>query len=388
MLKKEKPYNILLLMGTSHGYGRQLIKGLSAYLAEHGHDADFEFRGYSEPLPAWVQNWKGDGVIVRDNSPETFALLQQKGIPSVTVNCMNHPSDLDVDEEAVAEMAVQHFAERGIYHLAYFALSDPYWTRKRGTAFQQKALQKGYPFFSYIRHATDTAPFSAWPVAEQRKLARWLQQLPKPVGLLAAYDLHARQILQVCETQKIAIPNEIAVLGINNEEWFCEMQHPPLSSILQNGLRVGYEAARLLCHKIEGKPTPSLPLLFPPVSVELRRSTDVIAIQDQDLAEALRIIRTQIGTGLQVNDIVTQIGLSRRTLERKFKQMFGRTIGEEILQERLKQSKILLRETDDKIGVIAKRLGFSSHTHMNHAFLAEMRITPSEYRSRFRFDYE
>ncbi|MDO4585175.1 MAG: DNA-binding transcriptional regulator [Planctomycetia bacterium] len=388
MVKKKKNYKILLLMGTSHGYGRQLIKGLSAYLAEQGHDADFEFRGYCEPIPTWVQNWKGDGVIVRDNSPETFTLLQEMGIPSVTVNCLNHPSDLDVDEEAVAEIAVQHFAERGICHFAYFALCDQFWTRKRESAFQQKAKQKGSPFFSYIRHATDTAPFAAWPVAEQKKLARWLQKLPKPVGLLAAYDLHARQILQVCESQNIAIPNEIAVLGINNEEWFCGMQRPPLSSILQNGLRVGYEAARLLCHKIEGKSTPPLPLLFPPVSVELRRSTDVIAIQDEDLAEALRLIRTQIGRGIQVSDLVEQIGLSRRTLERKFKQMFGHTIGEAIHQERLKQSKILLRETDDKIGTIAKRLGFSSHTHMNHAFLAEMRISPSEYRNRFRFDYE
>ncbi len=371
---------VLLLMGTSHGYGRLLIDGITQYLYEHGCNVDFELRGHLEPIPPWVKNWRGDGIIVRHNAAKTFELLERMKIPYIRLNCPDHPSDIDVDEDALGELAVRHFMERGVQNFAFFSQCDHYWTQRRCDGFLRQVHRVGKECSVFVRPSADTAPFLTWEPKLQAKLIRWLHELPKPVGLLASYDFHARQVMEVCQSEGIAIPNEISVLGINNEEWFCRIQNPPLSSIIQNGLRAGYEAARLLCLKMEGKPLPPLPVLFPPIGVETRISTDLIAVQDEDAAEALRFIRREGTNGISIDEIVEHIGLSRRTLERKYRQEFGRTLGEDLMRIKIERAKTMLRETDFPIGNIAIQLGFCSHAYFIHVFRQISGVTPTEFR--------
>ena len=225
-------------------------------------------------------------------------------------------------------------------------------------------------------------PVCIWAKREQRELIEWLRSLPYPTGLMTAYDMHAKQVLELCQQEGIRIPDQIAVLGINNEEWFCRMQSPPLSSIIQNGKRTGYESSRLLLKMIRGAKLPKLPLLFPPIGVKTRQSTDLVAIPDEDIAQALRIIRQNTKDGVTINDVVDQVGLSRRTLERKFKKYYSRTIGEEIIHQRLAAAKELLRATDMPIGNICMNLGFCSHSYFVHLFRERIGVTPTEYRAQ------
>lgn len=382
--KKKTTARILLLMGTSHGYGRDLIDGITQFLFESGYHADFELRGHLEPIPPWVRHWKGDGVIVRHNCPATFRMLEEMQIPFLKLNCPDCPSDLDVDEDALGRLALEHFQERGLKNFAFFTQCDHYWTQRRRDGFRRQVEAAGNVCFVFERHQTDTAPFPTWQKKEQQAFIHWLHELPKPVGILTSYDFHARQVLDVCENEGIAVPNEIAVLGVNNEEWFCRMQNPPLSSIIQCGKKVGYEAARMLCARIEGEPFPETPRLFSPAGVQMRQSTDLIAIEDEDVAQTLRILREKTCEGITIAEIVERIGLSRRTLERKFHQIYGRTLGEEMFQIRLKRAKELLGETDLPIGNVARRLGFCSHAYFNSFFQKAAGCTPGEFRAKFR----
>lgn len=385
-MKNNTP-RILLLMGTSHGYGRDLIDGISQYLYEFGCRVDFDFRGHREEIPSWVKDWRGDGIIVRHHLSSTFRLLDKMKIPYVKLNCdckEVSPSDVDVDEEAICEMALSHFCERGLEHFAYFAECDQYWTQKRAEAFIHTVKKRGANPFVHIASAETIIPFNTWKPAEKKRLIHWLRDLPKPIGLLTAYDMHAKLILDICEEEGIAIPNEIAVLGINNEEWFCRIQRHPLSSIIQNAREAGYQAAKLICEKIEGKNIDSQPILIPPISVFARRSTDLIAVQDEDLVAAFRMIRENWGIGISIEDLVQEIGLSRRTLERKFRKQFGKSIGEEIIRLRMERARELLRETNLPIGNIARKLGFCSHSYFVHAFCKQTKETPGEYRIHFR----
>lgn len=226
-------------------------------------------------------------------------------------------------------------------------------------------------------------PFSTWTPHHQAALIRWLKELPKPVGMVAINDLYAKHILNVCKDNNISIPEEIAVLGVNNERWFCRLQTPPLSSISHTGHAGGYEAARLLYRLMEGKKKPKKQILFPPVAIETRASTDVVAINDPDLVTAAQYIRAHCDRPLSVAEVVSCVGLSRRTLERKYSKQFGKTLGQDITHLRMEKCCELLRETDIQIGLISKRLGFSSFGYFINIFRQHFGITPSDYRRRF-----
>ncbi|MDO5554202.1 MAG: DNA-binding transcriptional regulator [Planctomycetia bacterium] len=377
---------VLLLLGTSHGYGRLLIDGIAQHLYECGCEADFDFRGHLEAIPSWIQDWHGDGIIVRHHLPETFDLLNRMAIPYVKLNCPEMPSDVDVDEDGVGETAISYFQERGFEHFAYFAQCNQYWTRRRRNGIVEAVRRIGRQCSVFVKESAMTMPVCVWPQREQDELVDWLQSLPKPVGLVTAYDMHAKQILELCQAHGIMVPDQIAVLGINNEKWFCRMQTPPLSSIIQNGKRTGYEASRLLLKMIRGEPLPKLPILFPPIGVETRKSTDLIATQDEDVAAAIKLIRNGSDIGLTVEEVVDSVGLSRRTLERKFKKQCGRTLGEEIIRHRIELAKDLLRTSDMPVGNISIRLGFCSHSYFVHLFRDRTGITPTDYRNSFKMN--
>lgn len=382
--KKHSPLRILLLMGTSYGYGRQLIDGVTQYLYEEGHHADFEFRGYGESVPRWMELWKGDGILLRDSDPATLAMVKRKRVPFVTLSCLDCPSDLTVDEDSVAGMVMNHFEERGLRHFAYFAQCDRFWTRVRRDAMLSEAARRNRDCAVFMRPTFETTPLCGWTEGERAALVRWLHELPRPCGLLAAHDPHAALILDLCRGENIAVPDEIAVMGTSNEEWFCRMQKPPLSSVIQNGRSIGRRAAQILCDRILGNPLPSLPLLLPPTGIQERPSTDRIAIGDEDMLRARQLIRERAAEGVTVQEILDAVLLSRRTLERKYKNAFGRTLGQDILAARMEAAKEMLRETDLPASVVASRLNFTSDTSFYHIFRRQTGMSPAEYRAANR----
>lgn len=382
----EKKYRILLLMRSSLGFGRRLIRGISQYAYDAGHSLDLEFRGTTEPFPPWVETWHGDGVIVRDTFPQTLQILRKLGLPYVKVHCLNEVSDVEEDLEMLMNIAIDHFQFHGLKHFAYFSQCQIFWTHRRRLCMEEVLKSRGLEGHYFERQETDMASFSSWGKKEQRRFLKWLDDLPKPIGMLAASDRHARLVLEVCQQRGIRVPCDISVLSVNDETWFCRIQSPPLSSIVMDGRKSGYEAMRLLCQKIAGKELPELPIRIPLLGVHARSSTDVTILEDMDVVNALRLIHEKACQGIGVEEIVKVVGLSQRTLERKFKTTFGRTMNEEIILTRLERAKEFLRESELKISTIAFRTGFCSHSHLIHAFKRHVGCSPDAYRKQLGED--
>jgi LacI family transcriptional regulator len=215
---------------------------------------------------------------------------------------------------------------------------------------------------------------------EKRRLATWLQGLPRPVGIMACYDIKAQQVLDVCRELEIAVPEEAAVIGVDNDRLLCDLADPPLSSVICNTHRTGYEAASLLDRLMSGEPVPPEAHLIKPQGIETRQSTDILAIDDPHVAVAARFIREQACAGIQVSDVLQYVPYSRRVLDRRFLDSLGRTPHEEITRLRIDRVKQLLVETALPLSVIASRAGFEHDEYMTVAFKKQVGLPPSHYR--------
>ena len=376
---------VLLLIETSRGHGRGMLEGIAQYIREKKHwKVFFEDRGVSEKIPSWLKMWRGDGIIARSRTTAVAAELQAKNLPIVELlgDNKHFPADITEDKNLLGKMAADHFWERGFRNFAFFCPDNTSWAEQRRDAFQRrlaeygatceccrfsKADQKAYRLNAILKCSDDF-------------LENWLRSLPKPTGLLAAIDLHAMYILEACLNADIAVPEEIAILGCGNDKLHCSLFFPQLSSIDLNSQRVGYEAAQLLDKKMNGKRLPKLPIIMPPAGIVIRQSTDIIAVQDADVARTLKAIRERFTEPIGVQQIIADIAVSRRTLERRFQKWIGRTIEQELIRVRLEQAKFFIRETQFQITMIGPQVGIFDPHYFMRFFYRETGMTPSQYR--------
>ena len=216
--------------------------------------------------------------------------------------------------------------------------------------------------------------------SQQNALAEWISDLPRPLGLIACNDIHGLRALDACRRAQLAVPEQVAVIGADNDVELCDLSDPPLSSIDFNPERVGYEAAAFLDCLMTGEPPPVPAKLIPPVGVITRQSTDVLAIADRYVAQALSIIRRHACSGIDVQSLLAQLPLSRRSLEQRFRRVLGRSPGAEIQRFRIEQAKILLADTDLTVEVISRRTGFNKSAYFSTAFRNRTGSAPSMYR--------
>ena len=217
---------------------------------------------------------------------------------------------------------------------------------------------------------------------EQKRLARWLSRLPKPVGLLAANDQRGRHVLEAARLAGVRVPDELAVIGVDNDEVLCEMSTPSLSSVDLDARRVGFEGAAALDRLMRGKPAPKRPVVIEPLGVIARRSTDVLAIEDDLVVAALRFIRAHNQKPIRVKDVLDTVSVSRKTLEIKFLRFLGRTPYSEIQRVRLLNVVDLLTRTDWPLKKISAATGFACVQHLHSAFRRLAGMTPTKYRAR------
>ena len=213
-----------------------------------------------------------------------------------------------------------------------------------------------------------------------RQLAKWLAGLPKPVGIMACYDIKAQQVLDVCRELDLAVPEQVAVIGADNDHLLCNLSDPPLSSVIPNSRRAGYEAARLLDQMMFGEKVDNNAVLVRPLGIETRQSTDTLAIEDAEIAEALRFIRRHASSGINVGDVLKAVPLSRRVLESRFRKLLGRTPHEEIVRQRIGRVQQLLSETELSLREIADRTGFEHAEYLSVAFKQATGQTPTQFR--------
>jgi LacI family transcriptional regulator len=220
---------------------------------------------------------------------------------------------------------------------------------------------------------------AAWAI-EQRELAAWVRSLPKPAGVFCCYDIRGRQILEACRSINLRVPDDVAVIGVDNDQVLCELAEPPLSSVIPDTRRTGYLAAQLLEKLMSGRAVQPTMNLVEPLGIATRQSTDVLAIEDQEVSAAVQFIRNHACEGITVDRVLDAVPISRRMLERRFKRIVGRTPHDEIVRVQVERARQMLRGTDLPLKTIAERIGLRHGEYLSVLFKRATGIAPGAYR--------
>jgi LacI family transcriptional regulator len=373
--------HVALLIETSQAYGRCLIEGIVQYVRERGPwSIQFEERGLQDPPPRWLKGWRGDGIITRTTTRALANAIRGTGAPTVEL-CDHASGGLEVgcDHPAIGRMAAEHLFDQGLRHFAFFAYGEALWIRFNREAFVRDLARRGYDCHIYQPPRTRSTFIPQWEQSQHARVVAWVRSLPRPLGMLCASDLHALPVLNACRQLRIAVPEQIAVLGVTNDTVICGVTDPPLSSIDLNSQRIGYEAAALLSRRMSGRARKGTPIYVPPSHIATRQSTDVLAIGDQDVAEAIRFIRQTAQKKIRVSEVADAVGLSRRVLERRFLDFLGRSPKAEIVRVQVEHAKMLLTQSDLPIEAIAAQCGVSFQ-YFGQLFRRETGVTPRAFR--------
>jgi LacI family transcriptional regulator len=381
-------HHVALLIETSIAYGRGLLRGVAQYNREHGSwSTYFQPRGIGDPLPAWLKKWKGDGILARIRDARTADFLRGLNVPLVNLrqNGFDVPvPSVELDHAQVGRTAAEHLASKGLRHFGFVGRprGEHPGLDARGDAFAAAVYSAGGTQHAFAPPERD--PPITWE-EEQRLMADWIRKLPKPVGLMAANDEKGLQVLDACRRAGAIVPDDVAVIGVDNDESLCDLTIPPLTSIDVNPDRVGYKAAEMLDQIMNGERLKPTLTLVPPRAVVPRRSTDVLAGEDAAVVDVIRFIRDRApDPSLRVSDVVEHARVSRTALEPRVKLVLGRTIHQEIERARIERARALLATSDVPIKQVARLSGFSCVQYLTRVFRKATSETPARYRARRR----
>lgn len=375
-----------LLVEMSSGYCRGLLEGIHAFAKQAGNWSIYlneQERGATPP--PWLRDWRGDGIIARIETDEIGRALQLLKIPIVDLSAARRIKKIpwaDTDDAAIAKLAIDHFLDRGFSNVAFCGDAGFAWSNSRRNFFRSLALDAGCEYFEHqVAHRYD--PAFSWENV-RLALSSWIRALPTPIAIMTCHDYLGKHLLDLCRSLQISVPEEVAVLGVDDDRLLCSLCTPSLSSIAPNTFQTGFEAAELLQQMMAGAvDTASTRLVTQPIGVELRESTDTMAIPDPDVTKSLVFIRRNALRGIQVGDVLKVVSISRRSLEHKFQKYLGHSPHEEILRIRMARIKELLIKSGDSIHSIAQRTGFAHPEYMTAAFKKIHGITPTVYRESF-----
>lgn len=373
---------IAVLVETDSSAGCRIIRGISNYAERHGRwhllldPRDHEHRS------ALPDGWQGHGIIARITSQKQLEQLQSRRLPLVNVDDVIEPQEglasVITDENALAEMALSHLLDRGFRQFAYFAPPSLDYSKRRSSAFSQKVQEAGYECAVY-KPGYRAGRRLSW--AERlKRVDRWIRSLPQPIGVLAVDANRARQLAEICHLSGIRVPDDVAVLAGSLDELLCDVCTPPLSAVNVASERIGHDAAQLLDLMIAGHAEPAAPIEIPPRGVQSRQSTDLLAIDDEEIVDALRYIRHHACRGIIVEDILRQVPISRRSLEIQFRKYLGRSPAREIRRVQLEKSRDLLGRRELSITEVALACGFANATRFGVAFKKDTGKTPHSFR--------
>lgn len=374
--------HVLLIVETAMAFGRGVLEGISRYLMENQPwSVQLDLRELVVAPPAWLRTWEGDGIITRSTTPEMADIILEWGIPTVNLTDIYGDRRLPTiwnDHREIGRMAATHLIERGLTRFAYCGFSDHHWSQERLVGFDEVLAEHGY---HSQKHFSDWAQARriGWE-RQQEEIVTWLESLPSPVGIFACNDLRGQHVLEGCRTAKISVPEQISVVGVDNDEVVCDFCQPPLSSVIPSAERIGFEAAKMLDRLMRGELLPEQHLTIKPLGVAARHSTDIMAIDDEDVVAALKVIRDRACLGLTVADILREVPVARSSLERKFRKSVGRSPQAEIRVAQMKRAQQLLSDTDLSLTQIASLTGFKHSEYFSVVFKRELGQTPGQYR--------
>ncbi len=372
---------VILLIESSRAYGRSLLRGIVKYSKLKGGLSFYnEPRGQEQSLPRF-SSWKVDGAIVRLNESEKAYRFLEKGIPIIVAREEKEISgvpNIVGDNVAVGKMAGDYLLDKGFKHFGYCGFNSS-WSEARLKSFAETIENAGCEISAYEPPRSQKR--CSWP-NELLRISRWLKDLPKPVAIMACNDDRGRHVIEACKIANAKIPYEVVVLGVDNDELFCELSDPPLSSIARDTEAAGFEAAAVLDKLMSGHRTKCNRIIIHPTHVVARLSSDILAIEDPEVARALAFIQYHSRQHTQVGAVAEAVAMSRRNLHRRFMKTLGRTVHDEIKRARVERVVQMLLETDMTISQIAYALGWSSEKHIAREFKAIKGVTPLAFRKR------
>ncbi|MGH8021905.1 MAG: substrate-binding domain-containing protein [Opitutaceae bacterium] len=378
---------IALLVESSRAFGRGVLEGLAQCLQpRHDWIVYYQEGGLGELMPGWFPAWQGDGIIARIEDGHMARALSRKRVPVVDIRGRRRTPGIPIvktDDVEIARLVAEHLLERGFRRFAFCGFEGAEYSACRSAAFARFVREAGFScrtFRAFEPRLSAVRKQEQYGWAHERHLLEWLRALPKPVGVMACNDARGHQLLNAARQLDISVPDEVAVVGVDNYELVCCLADPPLSSVEQNTAQIAAEAVRVLKDMMEGRSPPEQPIFIKPCRLITRRSSDALTITDPNLRAAVRCIRAQTSVGIGVDEVARHAGLSRRELERRFMATFGRSPGQEILRLRMSAVRALLTETDLPLYRIAEKTGFIHAEYLNVAFKREIGMTPRSYR--------
>lgn len=332
-----------------------------------------------------LRGWNGDGAVVMINTPTELRGITRARFRVVNISdalIMTSVPSVTVDNGEIGRIAADHLLAVGLRRFAYYGLHQTRYAQERGTAFVSRLEDLGHSCARHEARPRFDSPHVDW-MKEQKDLAKWLKSLEKPLGLLTASDPRARIALEACRLSDLRVPDDVAILGVNNDVTICEHCNPPLSSVSCNSELVGQKAAAMLDRLVSGRRLETREILVPPDGIVQRRSTDVRGVPDEPLVAAIRFIQTFFHQDIDIPDVVRHAGVSRRHLECEFREVLGMSPYEYLCRTRLEHARQQLRDSAGaRLCDVAASSGFGSAKRMHAVFLRLTGITPREYREK------
>jgi LacI family transcriptional regulator len=352
-------------------HGRAVLKGIAAY----AHLASWELvTGADADIP-WGPL---DGMIASLHDLPTYRRVLSQGLPAVNVSTnmagMECPSVI-TDNQAIGRLGASYLRSLELRSYAYVSLTEVVWSELRGTAFRDAMKEKGIDVHWWSMPQRDRSRDSTI-----KSLEEWVFNLPEPAGIFVASDDCALDFLKACQRIGFRIPEQAAVLGVDDDELINSLATPPLSTIDPNAYAVGYRASQMLDGLLGGDAPPAEALLIPPSGVIARLSTQNLALKDPEVAQAVRFIREHVTEPLNVADVLDVVPLSRRPLEKRFSRSVGCSILHEIHRVKIARAKRLLVESDLTVEGVAHACGFAGQTRLNIVFQKLTGVTAGQYR--------
>jgi LacI family transcriptional regulator len=369
---------VALLIESARAAGRALLCGIAKYAHHRGPWSFYWEVSGLDKFSGSLEKLDLDGVIMRDTDRVEEVLA--RGLPTVVVGHRRQEipgvANVVTGSHAIGRLGAEHLLSCGVRHFAFCGYSNCCWSENRQEAFRHVVSLARFDCAEFnIKSEVTGAPWRD----RREAIANWLRTLPRPVGLMACNDDLGHQVIAAAKLAGLSVPDDVAVIGVDNDEVVCGLTDPPLSSVAVNFERAGYEAAHVLAGLMERAAAPSR-IIVNPTHVVPRRSTSLLAVEDEHLAKALRFIRDRVQESPSVEAVARAGGISRRALEKRFRDSLGRSVLDEIRRVRTDQIARLLVETELPVAQIAEQLGFADAQHIARYFRSAKAVSPLAYR--------
>ncbi len=381
---------LIFLSDFTEAYAHHLLQGILTYAKQKDQEAWVVCRmppSYKETygtkgVVEWAKKWEANAIIGRFNHDDDIDLFRRNGIIAIAQDFkrrFNNIPNITSNYHDTGRLAARFFIEKGYEHFAFYGYKDTVWSDERCDGFYEGVKEAGYGknFHTYTNQQLETLWYY-----DSTPLLNWLKQLPRQTAVFCCDDNQGNKITEICKSNRIQIPEHLAVLGVDNDTTLCELSDPPLSSVYLDIEAGGYETAELIMNLMTQKDFQPQDVIIKATSIINRASTNSFATNDMYINEALEFIHSNLDKALNVTDLIKKLPLSRRLLEMRFKKVTGRSVYNYIIYNRIEEFARKIHETDKPINEIATEMEFYNYSNLVQQFKQIKGCTPTEFRKR------